>query len=314
MYFEDKLQALLDNRFVKESAKGRYLAGFCIFPAQLYADFQYSLAKLYDPVGKELTDILSACEKEIRACGFYGCDFPFGRLLWILYAEAADVLSRAMAESHEQKWSAKIPPDNGKDYRVAGTVLYPDESFQRKDPGNTVVWSNLHSQFKTSRYGRVDYANLFQAEPFGDRDTIINETNADLVFRVFDDPALLMTPLEEEQAAALISKGYLEKRGGGLYLTMPVMTFDCQRRIQELLSAAVAPLAGRYAESVGSLGEKMLLPAVRPDLIEEFVHWVMLCAFCPVGNIFYYGMHSGALDLPDDYAASSAGICLYIRQ
>lgn len=26
----------------------------------------------------------------------------------------------------------------------------------------------------------------------------------------------------------------------------------------------------------------------------------------PVGNIFYYGMHSGALNLRDDYAASSA--------
>ena len=34
----------------------------------------------------------------------------------------------------------------------------------------------------------------------------------------------------------------------------------------------------------------------------------------PVGNIFYYGIHSGALDLPDDYAASAAGICLYIQK
>ena len=57
-----------------------------------------------------------------------------------------------------------------------------------------------------------------------------------------------------------------------------------------------------------------LYHSIRQAYHNDMQHYSLAKPYDPVGNIFYYGMHSGALDLPDDYAASAAGICLYIQK
>ncbi len=315
VYFEEKLQYLLKHQFLKESTNGKYLTDFCIYPKQLYCDFLNEIAAMYSDIGRELTDVILSCEADIRRLNFYGCDFTRGRLLWILYCEAADMLSRSMLEIYGGKWKNKIPEQNGKSYRIAGTVLYPEESFtEAPGPRRSVAWSNLHHHFKTSGYAHIDYANLFQAEPFENRDWIINESNADLFMRIFDDPKITMTANEEEAAANLIQFGYLTHKNDGLFPTMPVMTFACQHKIQELLRKAAEPLAFKYAEAIADIGEKKLLPHTRRDLIEEFVHWIMQQAFFPVGYLYFYGSESGLLEMPGDPAHSSLGICIYYKE
>ena len=150
VYFEDKLHFLLKTKFMKESSNGKYLTDFIIYPAQVLADFYAELSEIYDPVGREVTALIRDHEKEIRDVGFYGNDLPFGTLLWVLYHAAADEMENVMTEANAVRWEGKIPENNGKTYRVAGSVTFPDEKIENRGKQNRVQWSNMHMRYRTS--------------------------------------------------------------------------------------------------------------------------------------------------------------------
>ncbi|HBN84636.1 MAG TPA: hypothetical protein DDZ89_12405, partial [Clostridiales bacterium] len=89
------------------------------------ADFRFELSRIYETVGEEITQRICSVEKPIRALPFYGNDMEFSYLLWILYVYACTAVSNGMLKIYQGKWTGKIPEGNGKDYRVAGTVIYP---------------------------------------------------------------------------------------------------------------------------------------------------------------------------------------------
>ena len=93
------------------------------------------------------------------------------------------------------------------------------------------------------------------------------------------------------------------------------MTWEQQKAIEDILAAPLYPLAIKYLESVSELSDRILLPHIRGDLLEEYVNWIMEKGFCPLGYVFYYGMHEGkTLAIPEDYNASAAGIALYYKK
>ena len=240
VYFEEKLKYLLENKFIKETSKGRYLTDFCILPEQKYTDFLYELSIIYDNIGAEITEAISKVESEVRKLDFYGNDFPYDYLLWLLYIYACAGISNSMLEIYKNKWSGKVPDNNGKNYRISGRVMFPDEKIEYKKQ-KMVSWSNLHDHFQTSGYSHITYANLFQMEPFADRDKIISEQNIDLVMRLFDNPKLQLSVVDEEKAVYLINEGYLTKNNDGLFLTMPVMTHKCPKDIEDILRKNTEP-------------------------------------------------------------------------
>ena len=317
VYFEDKLKYLVDNRFLKETSKGKYLTDFIIYPMQANYDIMAELSEIYDPLGKEMTDTLLSIEKKIRSVGFYGSDMPFGTLLWILYVFASERMSYSLKTRFDLEWQDKVPDSNGKNYRVSGTVTFPDERPEYKGRSNQICWSNLQTHFRTSRYSRVEHANLCDCCPFlGNRDRIITEENADLFMRIFDDPYVVLTGYEEETVANLISLDYVHKKDGGLYLSMPVMTYEQRGMLDEMIDNALAPLYDRYYGRVVEAQNRIMLPYVRDDLMEEYVHWSMQAAFFPVNWVLCYGIYSEdpPLDIPEDWSKSSKGICIYIRK
>ncbi len=316
VYFEEKLNWLLEKKFLKEASKGKYLTDFCIYPTQLYQDCFGALNALYADLGREVSEAILAGEQLIRAIGFRGSDMPIQRLMWILYVYAADAIRVTMQTRNSQKWDGKVPDGNGKTYRIAGQVLYPDETITSRSKGQRRPWSNLHNNFRTSGYAHVDYANLHECPPFSnDRDHIINSANADLFMRICDTPALPLTATEAEMAAELVKVGYLEKREGELHPTMPIFTRDAERELIGLMTTLTEGIAARYADEAARLVEQYLLPATRKDLTEEFAHWIMDGAFFPVGNLFAYAWDKPALlEQPDDPLRSSLGICIITRK
>lgn len=314
VYFEDKLKYLLKHKFIKETQTGRYITDFVILPQQTAADFRYELSLIYENIGAEITDAIYSVIDKIGALGFYGCNFELSYLLWVFYVYACTALSDDMLNIYKGKWAGKVPKDNGKSYRLLGYVTFPEENIRYKDI-KSVSWSNLHKHFTTSDYSHVCHANLFEHEPFSDRDTIITDQNADLVMKLYDDPARNLTPVQEEQAAQLVRLGYLRRDNSSLNLTMPVMTWEQQKKIESILAISTHPLAIKYVEAVSELSDQMLLPHIREDLLEEYVNWVMNGCFFPVGNVMYYGMHEGkTLAIPEDYGSSAAGIVLYYKK
>ncbi len=84
------------------------------------------------------------------------------------------------------------------------------------------------------------------------------------------------------------------------------MSYDCKEKIAEILSKAVQPLSEKYVDLVSELGDRMLLPYIRKDLLEEYVHWIMQGNFYPISYVLYYGMYDGkTLEIPEDYAATA---------
>ncbi len=316
VYFEEKLRYLLENKFIKESSKGRYLTDFLIYPKQAYSDYRAAISDIYDTLGSEATEILHNYEKDIRSIGFYGNDMPFGTLLWLLYYFAAWAMQIVMSVKNNLEWRGKVPESNGKDYRITGTVTYPDETPVYRGKKNSVNWSNLHNHFKTSGYKILEHANLFQCEPFTDRDSIINESNADLFARIYDDPFIKLTKNEQDAAAHLISLDYLHEKDGGLYLSMPVMTYDQCDNVLDVLKKALTPLCDKYYLLVSEATKRTLLPYVRADLMEEFAHWTLTGGFFPLEYMFWYGMNSEEkpLDIPEDFSNTSKAVCIYIKK
>ena len=316
VYFEKKLQWLVDNGFLKEHAAGRYLTDFILYPAGKKTEFQAALSEIYETVGEEVIRAIRSVEDKIRALDFYGSDMPAGKLLWVWCVWAGNMLMEEMNALYRGKWASKVPENNGKTWRLTGTVQYPEEEMPAASLKIVPApWSNLHRPFRTSGYRWVESANLFEAEPFDNRDSIFDEGNIDLFMRIYDNPRLALTPNEEENAAGLIRVGFLARREDGLYPAMPVMSAKVRQEIHEILRTAMSPIAMKYASAVGECAERMLLPVTRADLLEEFVHWTVSSAFFPIGYIFRYAMDTpGVLEIPADYSTSAAGFAVCWRK
>ena len=133
VYFEEKLQYLVDNKFLKETTNGKYITDFCVLPAAVWNNNGYEVAKIYKDIGKEVTDIIKANEQKFREFEFYGNDMPFGELLWYLYFVFSDALQTKMREKNAHRWKDKVPADNGKGYRICCSYILPDEKYEPKE-------------------------------------------------------------------------------------------------------------------------------------------------------------------------------------
>lgn len=318
VYFEEKLDYLLKNRFIKETSNGKYLTDIVILPKQLWVDFSAECGRVYRGIAPEIRDILLGIEEKIRAFDFIGNDLPTGKLMWLGYVAAVSKLSDTMVESFRK--SRNAPDGNGKNYRYMGIVTFPDERIVYHDDVKSVSWSNLHQHFRTSDYRQITFANHFESEPFDDpgRDNVLNQENIALFMKIAENPETPLSKVDESMAAELAAKGFLEKRGGGLYPTLPVMSYDVTGNIEQLIRESVAGLAREYAERIAALGDKMILPGIRKDLYEEYVNFVMRNAFFPIGYVFRWAMYdapdAGGLEIPEDYLRSSAATAVYYRK
>ena len=313
VYFDSKIQYLLENRFLKEAGKGKYITDFIICPEEDYRNFYTEKAGIAAGMCPEIMEILLAKKEEICSMPFYGSDMPYGYLLWILCVYAANALSGQMLAMYEETHKG-LPKNNGKSYRVSGRVRFPDETviWPTGEELHTISWSNYHTSFCTTRYKQICHANLYDMPPFDARFNIISEANADLFMRIFDDPQLLLTPIEEETVSFWVSKGYMQKKENGMFPAMPVIPWKIKEKIEACLSMELKPLAEKYMPILRSAADKWLLPHVRKDLMEEYVHWVMLGTFYVIESLMYYAWHdAGLLDIPQDCSSSAAGICIY---
>ncbi len=315
VYFEEKLNWLLKSGFLTERGKGKYITDFIIIPETVYHDYFYARDELLRDFGRELTEILCAAERDIRAMDFYGNDMPYDYLLWELYYFACWALGERMRECYRREYKGEFPARKKRDWELDGRVLFADETVNYSKPHHQVSWSNIHNGFAVGGYKGVQYGNHFQAEPFPNRDFHINHANIRTIMKIFENPNVTLDEHEQMQTAELIEKGYAEKRGEGIYLTMPVMTVDARDEICVYLGKALTPLAEKYTKLLSALCDRMILPHVREDLLSEYANRYMSNAFFTVNFAFYYGMHEGkTLAIPEDYNRSAAGTVLYYRK
>lgn len=313
VYFEDKLAYLLEHKFLKETAPGTYIDDFCVFPQQAWLDSYVDTNCVKQTRMPRVAEIVKSLIPEARKHICNEADFTDGYLLWFLYVRAAHAMDGVMLKHYRDSCPCDVPDGNGKDWRLVVRVRYPDEEVRMKSGAKGVSWSNMHMTFKTSR-GHITVANLYEAEPFGDRDHIISEVNADLFMRLYDDPHLTLNDHEKEQAAYLVSKGFLLSRDGGLYLNVPVLNRPEVEKIEAIFADALGDIAREMVADLVKATDANLLSHVRAELMEEYVNYVMLLSFDCICELFWYAFHEGHdLEIPADYDASAAGIAIYMR-
>ena len=314
VYFEEKIDYLLEHKFIKETVPGTYIDDFPVVPQQADVDMQVATNAIHLAAMPRVTAIIRDLLPEARKLILNEGELSDGYLLWFLYVRAAWGMGNCMEKRYAEVCPHKVAENNGKPWRLFGRVTYPDDQIICKGEYKGMTWSNMHYHFRTAKHF-ITVANLYEAQPFSmSRDTLITEGNADLVMRLWEDPRAELTPNEQETAAHLIQKGFLVSRDGGIYLNVPVMTWNDTWKLDELYAIALDGIAAEVVEDLIKVGDTYMLPHIRPDLLEEYVHYVMtLCFFC-VSELFWYGINEGGdLEIPADYETSAAGMAVYIR-
>ena len=314
VYFEDKIDYLLKHRFIKETAPSTYIDDFPVVPQQADVDMQVAANAIHLATMPRVTAIIRELLPEARKLILNERDLSDGYLLWFLYVRAAWGMGNCMKKRYAEVCPHKVAESNGKPWRLFGRVTYPDEQIVCKGEYKGMGWSNMHYHFRTAKHS-ITVANLYEAQPFPmSRDTLITEGNANLVMRLWEDPRAELTPNEQETAAHLIQAGFLVNRDGGIRLNVPVMTWDDTWKLDELYAAALDGIAAEVVNDLIRVGDTHMLPHVRPDLLEEYVHYIMTLCFSCINELFWYGVNEGHdLEIPADYETSAAGMAVYIR-
>ena len=314
VYFEEKIDYLLKHRFIKETAPSTYINDFPIVPQQADVDMQVAANAIHLATMPRVTAIIRDLLPEARRLILNEGDLSDGYLLWFLYVRAAWGMGNCMKKRYAEVCPHKVAESNGKPWRLFGRVTYPDDQITCKGEYKGMGWSNMHYHFRTAKHS-ITVANLYEAQPFSmSRDTLVTEGNADLVMRLWEDPHAELTPNEQETAAHLIQNGFLVSRDGGIYLNVPVMTWDDTWKLDELYATALDGIAAEVVNDLIKVGDTYMLPHVRPDLLEEYVHYIMTLCFSCINELFWYGVNEGHdLEIPADYETSAAGMALYIR-
>ena len=314
VYFEEKIDYLLKHRFIKETAPSTYINDFPIVPQQADVDMQVAANAIHLATMPRVTAIIRDLLPEARRLILNEGDLSDGYLLWFLYVRAAWGMGNCMKKRYAEVCPHKVAENNGKSWRLFGRVTYPDDQITCKGEYKGMTWSNMHYHFRTAKHS-ITVANLYEAQPFSmSRNTLVTEGNADLVMRLWEDPHAELTPNEQETSAHLIQKGFLVSRDGGIYLNVPVMTWDDTWKLDELYATALDGIAAEVVNDLIKVGDTHMLPHVRPDLLEEYVHYIMTLCFSCINELFWYGVNEGRdLEIPADYETSAAAMALYIR-
>lgn len=311
VYFEEKLDFLKENRFIKETSRGKYLTDFVMLPMQAEIDMSERLADIYSGLAPEIRDAILGVLSEIRSLDFYGNDFPEGRLMWLMYVYACQSFSASAVGLFRR--GKDVPASNGKKWRYEGIFTLPDEKLVFHER-RSVNWSNMHTNFRDRKYSRLTFANLYQIEPFPDRSSFIGAEHVSLLTRLSEDPGAELSESEKYTAAELVGAGFLEKTGKGLKPALPVMAFETSKKIIGILGEAVSPLIPEYESKAAKAGDEIILPHIRRDLYEEYVNFIMQNAFFPYSYVMFECLKSPEdyhLEIPEDYAKSALSTAIY---
>lgn len=314
VYLEPVLRQMEMVSLVKKRGKDKYIANHCVFPMQAYHDAEYEAYKVYHAgnYSEKIYKTLWELKDTITSLPFYGNDFDYSYLMWVLSAFAGDKFGIVGTAKYLQKYGDRYPDEEERfyrSYRLTVKFTLPDENIKWHDIKATNP-SHLHQAFDTPNI--LEYADEFDAPPFpvgGVRNSWVNAANITLLETLAENPEKTLNRCEEDQAAKFIERGLLKKRGNSLKVMLPLMNRDIYEKINAIIENALKPYAEEFSVQTGERVESILLPFVRKELMSNFIHWDMRMFFKPTAFLLYYGLNeSEKLYKPADYSRSAAGL------
>jgi len=324
LYLEEIIEKLIKERLLISPVKGKYIANHCVFPRQKYIEAKILVCDIFhdDGYAEKINNILLSLKDKITALDFYGNDFDYDYLLWLLYVLASYSFGNHGKYHYAKKYGIKNEVE--REYRLTIEYTLADENFDNsvweklKDYG----WSCLHQDFTTSEYGKIEFINNYELDPFPNdreddndwrrgRDTWVDGNNIALLVALSENPDKKLSVHEEAMAADFLKNGLLKKENDKLIVQLPIIRREVFNEICDLIYNEVKLLAEEFADKVGASVEKILMPYVRKDLMSNFIHWDMSVFFQRTDTLFRYGWDR-ALAQPKDYSRSAAGLYILI--
>lgn len=320
LYLEEIIEKLINAGLLISPAKGKYSANHCVFPLEKYVEAKIYACDIFhnDGYAEKINNMLLSLKDKITALEFYGSNFDYSYLMWILYVVAGDFFGVHGRNHYVEKYNIKNEAE--RKYRMTMQYTLADEGFDDSmwEKLRENSWSNLHQDFTTSEYGKLEFVNDFETEPFPNeceddndwrrgRDKWVDGNNIALLVALSENPNKKLSVHEEAMAAEFLKNGLLKKKNDSLIVQLPIFKLEAYREICKLVSTEIRGLAEQYADKVSAGVEKILLPYVRKDLMSNFIHWDMQMFFQQMGSLFYYGW-SDCLAKPEDYSKSAAGL------
>lgn len=321
VYLESIIEQMVQTKLLISTKKNRYLTNFCVFPKQVYVNasavscIEFRENGFCENISKALYDL----KEKILELDFYGNDFDYEYLMWILYVIAGYQIGALANEKYLEKYKGKYVDEPEREYRITMQYAAPEEKidYSLRNNAKATGWSCLHQNIMTSRYGNLEYVNNFEYYPFpceGERfekgrDLWINGNNISLLLDLAENKTKPLNNYEEEMVSELIKNGLVEKMGNRLKVLLPIFKRDVFEKIRDIVKEAVADYAYEFSDIVAGKVETLLLPYVRKDLMSNFIYWDMKMFFQPITYLFYYGMYeSDSLAIPENYERSAAGL------
>ena len=116
MYVEDEIPALLRGEILCESA-GKYLTNIIIHSERTTNEIEQLLLHSAKPLAGLTKEILEQYMQQLRAVGFYGCDFSDSRLWWfvipIIWREACEQARKKHGSTERGEFPPRLDGGNG---------------------------------------------------------------------------------------------------------------------------------------------------------------------------------------------------------
>jgi len=300
VYLEEYVNYLVKEEFLKK-LQNKYISNIIMIDQLVIRNTQNKLVDIYKPLAKDFSQIINSKKDDITSLNFYGNNFDYDELKWFLYPFLGHIFGWGMKEKLRNKISHMKFIEWGRNWRLAGVVTYPEDKEVLVN--NVMDWSQRGKEYSLYNGKRVFIEDMFTRWPFAinrleDR---INESNVDLIMKIFDNPKLEVTEKEKLQVALLLKNEVIKNTEDGFILNIPVMSEKVHyKEISSIVHDDIYKLVDLYFDKVVSLFEEEVLPEIRKELYEQFYNFFLVDISTPINVVLYELVNRKELIIPID--------------
>lgn len=330
VYINDAVNELESNKLLKMQGK-KYITNFCMIPL-VQSDIVYSIKHEYfiqNNFSERIQKFLLDKKQEILDLGFYGNNFDYNFLLWILNYIISSEISMIIRKKYLCGKIDDLNPNNipYEPFSVKAEYEYAEENNDFEKNSNSkknkvlIVFSDVTTvDFGECQFYKMINVSSGNANDSNDIDDDFNENGDDYERLLINlkkgyiehgEISLLLNIVngkksfserEEKSLEIMENSGFVQKEKDEYKCMIPVFTKEQIRRLYEILYDSAADFADEIYEGIGKKIEKQLIPYIRKDddLLYQFYYYWLVSYMSPTDELFEYCMNNS--DLSDNFS------------
>lgn len=324
IYIKEAVDELEANKLLKLKGK-KYLTNFCMIPFA-HSQEAYSIKHKYllqNNFPERVQKLLLEKKEAIVDLGFYGCDFDYNYLLWILYYIISSEICRNIRKKYFEKKAEllNIPSYSLEGFSVKAEYEYAEENnrLEKKDFAENKKFSTVVSKLTTTDFGECQFYKVFNVSSVvGNNENNSGEIKDDFIemgdeyertliylkkgYIDHGELSLLLNIIKNKQSFTerelksleIMEKVGLVKKVEDKYKCMiPVFTKSQMKKLCKILDDSASVFADEIYENLGCTIENELISYIRKEegLLHHFYYNWLVSYINPVEELFEYGLN-----------------------